>query len=100
MLESETAADTRNSILERSVECRASASQHYLLNFALDIGLEHFSKIPSVYNWKYTVMFPDDMPEYFDKAFEPQRSATKMYPRKSLQDLIEVLLSTSFLSNT
>ena len=52
MLESETAADTRNSILERSVECRASASQHYyLLNFALDIGLEHFliSKIPSVY---------------------------------------------------
>ena len=73
-------------------------SNRYLLNCALDIGLEHFliSEIPSVYKWKYTL--PDDTPKYFDKDFVPQRSATKMYPRKSLQDSMEALLGASFLS--
>ena len=73
-------------------------SNRYLLNCALDIGLEHFliSEIPSVYKWKYTL--PNDAPKYFDKDFIPQRSATKMFPRKSLQDSMEALLGASFRS--
>ena len=73
-------------------------SNRYLLNCALDIGLEHFliSEIPSVYKWKYTL--PVGTPKYFDKDFVPQRSATKIFPRKSLQDSMEALLGASFLS--
>ena len=73
-------------------------SNHYLLNCALDIGLERFliSEMPSVYRWKYTL--PDDTPKYFEKDFIPQRSATKRYPRRSLQDSMEALLGASFLA--
>ena len=73
-------------------------SNRYLLNCALDIGLERFliNEIPSVFKWKYTL--PGDTPKYFDKDFVPQRSATKMFPRRSLQDSMEALLGASFLS--
>ena len=73
-------------------------SNRYLLNRALDIGLQHFliNEMPSVYKWKYTL--PDDTPKYFDKDFVPQRSATKTYPRRSLQDSMEALLGASFLA--
>ena len=73
-------------------------SNRYLLNCALDIGLERFliTEMPSVYKWKYTL--PDDTPKYFDKDFIPQRSATKMCPRRSLQDSMEALLGASFLA--
>jgi len=73
-------------------------NNRYLLNRALDIGLEHLliSEPPSVFKWKYTL--PDDTPKYFDKDFVPQRSATRMYPRRSLQDSMEALLGASFLA--
>jgi endoribonuclease Dicer len=73
-------------------------SNRHLLNCALDVGLERFliSEMPSVYNWKYTL--PDDTPKYFDKDFVPQRSSTKRYPRRSLQDSMEALLGASFLA--
>ena len=73
-------------------------SNRYLLNRALDIGLERFliSETPSVYKWKYTL--PDDTPKYFDKDFIPQRSATKRCPRRSLQDSMEALLGASFVA--
>jgi endoribonuclease Dicer len=73
-------------------------NNRYLLNCGLDIGLERFliSEMPSVHKWKYTL--PSDTPKYFDKYFIPQRSATKKYPRRSLQDSMEALLGASFLA--
>jgi endoribonuclease Dicer len=73
-------------------------NNRYLLNRGLDMGLERFliSEMPSVFKWKYTL--PDDTPKYFDKYFIPQRSAMKMYPRRSLQDSMEALLGASFLA--
>ena len=73
-------------------------SNNFLLNRALDIGLDRFliSEMPSLCKWKYTL--PDDTPKYFDKDFVPQRSVKRRYPRRSLQDSMEAILGASFIA--
>ncbi|KAG6907451.1 hypothetical protein DXG01_008835 [Tephrocybe rancida] len=77
-----------------SILRQSSVSNRFLLSRAKDIGLEAYvtSEHLSVHSWRYT--------ESLDKSLDPssERSALRLYPRRSLQDCMEAILGASFLT--
>ena len=71
-------------------------SNRYLLQRALELGLERFvtCEIPSMHKWRLSesdtdLSFLDDF---------PARHVLREYPRRSLQDCMEAVLGASFLT--
>lgn len=69
-------------------------SNRFLLNRALDLGLDRYiiSEIPSLRRWRHVI--PDEV----NDTNRSIRYVSREYPRRSLQDCMEAILGASFLT--
>jgi endoribonuclease Dicer len=73
-------------------------SNRYLLQRALDLGLERYiiCETPIANKWRYLLSDQDD--SGLDGIAVPSRYVLREFPRRSLQDCMEAILGASFLA--
>ena len=74
-----------------------TVSNRYLMQRALDVGLEHYinSEMQTMHKWRY--ILTDEVRTAVYANVLPSRYVGREYPRRSLQDCMEAILGASFV---